>query len=236
MKQSLDWLTIERLHCETKRAGEIVTGCLLVGALLSTFFGFAVIGVYLGAYSIPFTLFDASFSFALQVLGIQCFYWTFMFTVYCFIPVFVPFILRTSSANNTLPHLSAIRRSDEERKKGSFVYFFLEYILFFLPVYTIMTTALVFYLIGADTTKQDVTLNVVFAGSFVLGILLLAVLNFIRKSRRFDVVVSFLWINVLSVLWVLFICERIGRFMFGDNYTPTYTRQEIFITVSAQPV
>ena len=153
-----------------------------------------------------------------------------MFTIYCFIPVLVPFILSTS-ANNAVPHLSTIRPLDEERKGSDFPSFFGEYMVFFLPVYSITLTVLGLYLFGADVARQHFAFNVSFAGSFVVGLSSLAVMGYIRKSKQIDLLISFLWINMLSVLWVLLFYARIAGFMFPDNAVPIYSRQEIFISV-----
>ena len=229
MSKPLEWLTIDRVHVETKRAGEIVTGCLIVGALFSTIFGLAVVGAYLSAYALPFILVDASFSFAIQVFGVLFFYWTILFTIYCFIPLLAPHLL-SPAAKSTLPHLMG-RPAPTKPRNSDFGFFMLEYLIFYIPVYAITLAALGAYLLALDINSENLRFNLIFPGSFVAGIVALAILNRTRQSAQLEIIFSYIWINVPSILWVLLLYAKLGNFILPDVKAPTYTRQEIFISV-----
>lgn len=222
MEQSWGWLTVDRLHCEMKRASEMTTGFLVVSAAFCTLFGIFVINSYLSAYSLPFVLLDSSISFGIQVFGFLFVYWTAVLTVYCFIPLLAPYVLSTGS-KRALPHLlygQASRRM-----------FLTEYGVFYSPVYAITIAALATYLLALKGTEQSFILEVVIPASFVCGLLAVAVLCYLRQGDYFETGFAFLWVNSISILWVLFLESKLAHLAFDENATPTYSMQEVFLSI-----
>jgi hypothetical protein len=145
MDTSGDRLTIEKLHSETKRAGELVTGFLLVTGLISTLLGIVAVASYLSAYSLPLAPVDTSLSFAIQILGVLFVLWIGLLTIYCFIPLVGPFFL-LSGSRAALPHLQGRPSPGDTDHQRGLPNFLLEYFIFYLNLYVVTLSGLVAYL------------------------------------------------------------------------------------------